>query len=223
MRLFSFRFATAALCGVTAMARAQGAPQLPSQLGPEARATILRLLDSARTVGLPTTPLTDKAAEGVLKGADDRRIVAALQTLTRQLGEASDLLGKGPLPYALLGATASALQAGVLPADLRRLVSATPGGTGDSRALVGALVTLVDLIAKRIPATTATASIEDLLKRRATEDQFVSLRAEVAQDILSGQSPEAALAIRARLYAKALDGAPGAQSPRRSPPARPPM
>jgi hypothetical protein len=216
--------------GAAGVARAQtaGAEQLPARLSTEARAVLQQLLDSARAVGIPTAPLADKAAEGVLKGADERRIVAAVQSLARQLGDAEAILGvdatSGPIASSLLGAAASALQAGVPRADLKRLAAAAPAPAAQSRPLVGALVTLVDLIAKHVSPATASASIEDLLRRRATEDHFAALRSDVAQDILGGQTPDGALANRTRAYVKALDGATAGQpaAPRRPPPAAPP-
>src|SRR6185369_10587917 len=93
---------------------------LPARLSADARATIERVIDSARVAGLPTAPLADKAAEGVLKGADDQRIVIAVRMLARELGEARGVVGATKDP-GLLTATASALHAGALPADLRRL------------------------------------------------------------------------------------------------------
>ena len=211
---------TVALIGIGAPAVAQSRPasQLPSQLASDARAAIQRILDSARVAGLPTEPLADKAAEGVLKGADDRRVVSAVQALFRRLLDARAILGSAS-DVALLGATASALQAGVSATDLRRLASAAPGAKPDSRALAGALITLVDFVAKRVPPATASASIEELLRRHATEDQFIALRSEVEQDILDGQLPEAALAARTRARVRMLDGALPIE---RSLPRRPP-
>src|SRR6476659_9419397 len=66
---------------------------LPQRLSPDVRATIERLMDSVRAAGLPTGPLADKAAEGVLKGADDQRILVAVRMLTHELGEARTILG----------------------------------------------------------------------------------------------------------------------------------
>lgn len=211
------RYLIVAGCLMAAVARAQSQSTLPAQLSADTRVTLQRLLDSARAAGLPTAPLVDKAAEGVIKGADEHRIVVAVETLLHRLSDARDVLGP-QASVSLLGATASALQAGVSSPDLKRLASMSPAST-DSRPLVGALVTLVDLIAKHVPRSAATASVEDLLRRRATEDQFLALRAQVAQDILGGQTPEAALAARTRAYIKTLDGA----SPPHPLPSRPPL
>jgi len=213
--IFAVAFASMAAPGA-AQARS---PQLPTQLSQDARVAIQRILDSARVAGLPTAPLADKASEGVLKGADDRRVVSAVQRLWRQLLDARAILGSAS-DVALLGATASALQAGVPASDLRRLTTPAQGAALDSRALAGALVILVDFVAKRVPPAAASASIEELLQRHATEDQFVALRNEVEQDILNGQLPEAALVTRTRARVKLLGAAPviDRSIPRRPPP-----
>jgi hypothetical protein len=198
-------------------ANASRAP-LPARLGTETRAAIERLIDSVGATGLPTSSLADKAAEGVLKGADDRRILAAVQSLARELGDARAVLG-GRTEPALLTATASALHAGVATADVRRLVRSTAAGA-DEPGLGIALVTLVDLVAKRVPASVATESLGELLGRRAPESQYVALRSEVEQDILDGRAPEAAMTARTRAHVRLLDepAASGRAVPVRRPP-----
>jgi len=203
-------------------ARAQtGVPPLPARLAPATRADIARLMDSARVAGLPVAPLADKAAEGVLKGADDARIVAAVRTLARELGDARLLLGDVH-DAVLLTATASALHAGVAPPDLRRLARGRAGEPPDAHALASALVTLVDLIAKQISPVSATSAVGELLERRATDAQFTALRVEVDQDIRAGVAPDAALSKRVRSQAETLDAlTPGGRPVKRPPPPPP--
>jgi hypothetical protein len=205
--------ALAVLCGcMPRVISAQGVPQ--DRLSPATRATVDRLIDSARVAGLPTAPLVDKIAEGTLKGADDERILRAVRTLARELGTARDALGP-TADVAVLGAAASALHAGVPEGDLRRMARA--GGNPEPAALASALVTLVDLVAKQVPVASATRSIEDLLNRRATEKQFATLRADVGQDILAGRSPEQSLITRTTAQLRALDPASLDVMPRRPP------
>ena len=192
---------------VASSAHAQATVTLPARLGADTRAAIERLIDSARTAGLPTGPLADKAAEGVLKGADDQRIITAVRTLARELGEARTLLGP-TRDHGVLTAMASALHAGASPAELRRLVRPPGSDAPESHTLATALVTLVDLVAKKISPATATIAVGELLKRRATDDQFVVLRSEVEQDIRGGTAPEAALTRRIRSHVELLDALP---------------
>ena len=209
-----FRVLAAAftLCSASLGAQQPARSPLPARLGAESRASIERIIDSARTVGLPTEPLTDKVLEGVLKGADDQRIVLAVQSLVRELGSARTVLGGASNP-ALLGATASALHAGVSVSDLRRLVRPPGDAVVDAGVLTSALVVLVDIVAKRVPTGLAVSAIGDLLQRGAPERQFVALRSEVEQDIIAGRPPEAALLERTRAQLRLLDADPLTANP----------
>lgn len=204
-----------ALCaGLSIAIAAPAAGQ--ERLSPATRASLDRLIDSARVAGLPASLLVDKVAEGTLKGADDERILRAVRTLARELGDARDALGGGSsTDVAVLGAAASALHAGVAASDLGRMGRA--GGSQEPGVLASALVTLVDLVAKRVPVAPAARSIEDLLNRRAGERQFTALRADVGQDILAGRSPEQALLSRTTAQLRALDPTPLGGMPRRPP------
>ena len=107
------------------------------------------------------------------------------------------------MSMALVG-LASALHAGVSPADVRRLVRPAPTDA-DAHVLATAMVTLVDLVAKRVPAPVAASSLAELVARRVPESQYVALRSEVEQDILDGHAPEAALVARTRAHLRLLD------------------
>lgn len=187
-------------------------PALPPALGVTARTTLVGLMDSARAAGLPVAPLADKAAEGVLKGADDARIVAAVRSLAMELGEARAALGSGA-SAALLGAAASALHAGIPAADLRGFAHPARGAPPGSDVLESALVTMVDLVAKHVEPSAATTAIRTLLDLHAPAAQFVALRTEVDQAIRAGEAPAAALDTRTRAHVQMLDGAPGAGPP----------
>ena len=170
---------------------------MPDRLGAASRATLDRLIDSARVAGLPRGPLYDKVSEGLLKGADDERIVRAVQSLARELGDARSALGT-EAPVAVLSAGASAIHAGVPSADLRRIAHPA-GATADPAMVTTALVTLVDLVVKRVPVALATSSIQSLMIRHATEKEFSDLRSGVEQDILAGRAPDASVAARLKL------------------------
>jgi len=169
---------------------------LPDRIAAPTRAAIDRLIDSVRASGIPSAPLVDKAAEGVLKGADDERILRAVRTLARELSEARTALD-GTSDISILGAGASALHAGVSTAELHRIAHPS-GKASEPRALASALVTLVDLVSKQVPVGVAASSIRLMLERGASERQFTALRGEVERDILAGRSPEASLAGRMR-------------------------
>jgi hypothetical protein len=172
----------------------QSAP--PDRLAPTTPASIERLADSLRSLGLPSRPLYAKAAEGVLKGADDARIMAAIRTLARELGEARAALGDESDEAELI-AGASALHAGAPASTLRRLRE----GRGPRRArgaLAVPLVVLADLASRGIPPAVAGASLEALAARNASDDQFTALRAAIERDIEAGRPPADAAAARTR-------------------------
>jgi hypothetical protein len=184
---------------LTLATQAAGAQQrlsLPERLSPPARASIERLADSLRGAGLPVQPLYAKAAEGVLKGADDTRIVAAIRTLARELGEARAALGVESDEAELI-AGASALHAGALASTLRRLRESR-GSRRAKGALAVPLVVLADLATRGIPPAVAGASLEALAARNASDDQFTALRAGIERDIEAGRPPVDATTARTR-------------------------
>jgi hypothetical protein len=73
-------------CGITGIACHYARPSAAHSS--PARVAIGRLIDSARSVGLPTAPLLSRVREGVLKGASDDRILAAVRASVRDEGQA---------------------------------------------------------------------------------------------------------------------------------------
>ena len=181
------------------------AADLPSQLSPATRQAIARLGDSLRAAHLPDEPLYSKAAEGLLKGADDVRILAAVRTLARELGEARAALGANVDDADLL-AGASALHVGATPAMLGQLRDTHRTAPVASRtSLATALVALTDLLTRRVPAPAAAAAIESLLARGAPADDFAALRAAVERDIGAGRTPESSVTQRTQTLLRGLD------------------
>jgi hypothetical protein len=171
------------------------AADLPAQLSASTRQAIARLGDSLRAARLPDEPLYAKAAEGVLKGADEARIVAVVRTLARELGEARAALGIGA-DAADLVAGASALHVGATPMMLKQLRETRVAAQGGASSLATPLVALADLLTRRVPALVAAAAIDSLVARRAGGDDFAALRAAVERDIDAGRAPEAAVTTR---------------------------
>jgi hypothetical protein len=179
------------------------AQELPASLSPATRQAIVQLGDSLRGAKLPADPLYSKAAEGVLKGADETRILAAVRTLARELGEARDALGASS-DDAELVAGASALHAGVPAAALRRLREASRGD-GRSASLATPLVVLADLLLRGVPAPAASGAIDSMVVRRAQSVDFAALRAGIERDIQAGRRPEEAMSARMRVVLDGLD------------------
>jgi hypothetical protein len=177
------------------------AQSLPPQLSHAGRDTLQRLVDSARAARLPWELLTAKAAEGVLKGADEPRIIRAVRQLTGELGAAISILPANA-PTGVVSAAASALHSGASRAELQKLTALHLG----EQDLAVALVALADLMANHVPSDLAASSIEELVKRRASEADFSAFRASVARDIANGQPPSAAVNSGVRDAVRTLDG-----------------
>ena len=185
-----------------ALAAQGSAPQLSASL----KASVDRVADSVRALGLPTEPLFAKAAEGTLKGADEARVMVAVRRLARELSDAKTALGDGATA-AELEAGASALHAGVgldLVARIGRAAKerATPG------RLVMPLVTLADMVARNVSSLAAVASIETLISRGAADSQFAGLRSDVERDIAAGERPDVAMQRRSASIVKGLENRP---------------
>jgi len=187
-------------------ASSSGAPQLASSL----KASVDRLADSVRMLGVPTDPLFAKAAEGTLKGADEQRVMIAVRRLARELSDAKAALGDGATG-AELEAGASALHAGVSPDLVARLGRASKERSTPGR-LVMPLVTLADMVARNVSAQAAVASLETLISRGAVDAQLSNLRSEVERDIAAGERPDLAVQRRSASIVRGLEARPPALS-----------
>lgn len=200
---------TAGVALVLALMPVVVAPQTPSSsyafpegLSTATRAVLTRIADSARATDLPTEPLVAKAAEGLLKGADEARIVTAVRVLAGHLGAARALLPVSA-SRGTLTAAASAMRAGIPRESIRELAGANPGSDAD---LGLALITLTDLAASGIPTERAERAVIALLHRGAPERELPALRAAIAHDVASGIAPETALDARLKTIVRTLEG-----------------
>ena len=168
---------------------------LPTQLSAPTRATLERLIDSARVAGLPVDPLYSKVREGVFRSADEARVIAAVQRLGRDLGDARSAVGDSAQPEEIT-AGANALRAGIRPADLSRLQDAR--GRRPDQPLTVALVVLADLATRGVPPAMAAASVNELVARKVPDGSLMSFRQNVERDLVGGRSPASALDARTR-------------------------
>lgn len=173
------------------------AADLPAELSPATRRAIERLADSLRDARLPSDPVYAKAAEGVLKGATEARILGAVRAMAHELGDARDALG-AEVDQVEIVAGASALHAGVPVATLRRLREASNQQKAGGHSLTTPLIVLADLVTRRVPAPIASAAVDSLVARGAPSADFDALRAAVERDILAGRAPDAAALTRTR-------------------------
>ena len=156
------------------------------------------VIDSVRAAGLPVEPLVQRALEGAAKRASADRIVAAVRLLADELGIARAALGPASTPPELVAA-ASALRAGVRPADLTELRQRRSTG------LTVSLAAVTDLVTSGVPPDSAAAAV--LALAAARDDQIVAFRRAVERDIALGAPPAAAAAVR--VNAAVNDLAPG--------------
>lgn len=184
-------FAIALCCAAPHVLAAQDA-RLDSRLDAPTRDAVVRIIDSARTAGIPGEPLVQKALEGASKHAGDARILAAVRMLARDLGDARAALGASSSDAEVI-AGASALHAGIAPAALTRMRASRSQGS-----LTVALAVLADLVARGVPGDTATSVISALTVAGAPDEELLRFRQGVELDIAQGAAPTAALGGRAR-------------------------
>ncbi len=153
--------------------------RLAARLRPEVRVAVERLMDSARAVGLPAEPLARKALEGESKGADSARIVAAVRTLARLLGDARQSIGPGASEPDLV-AGAAALRAGAAPARLTALAALR-----SHESLAVPLSVLADLLTAGVAPDQAWNQVHDMASRDAPDAAFLALR----ERLTGGGSP----------------------------------
>ena len=177
-------------CAPAALA-AQDA-RLDSRLDAHTRDSVVALIDSVRAGGIPGEPLVQKALEGASKHADGARILAAVRTLSRELGDARAALGAASSDAEVV-AGAGALHAGIAPAALARMRAARAHGS-----LTVALAVLADLVARGVPGDTATTVISALTGAGAQDAELLRFQQGVERDIAQGATPSAAIGVRAR-------------------------
>jgi hypothetical protein len=150
------------------------------------------LVDSARTLGIPTEPVVDKALEGAAKRAPNERIIVVVRSRFRELVAARGALGSGAMDAELIAA-ADALHAGASPQVISTLRGRRPGVP-----LTIPLAVLADLIARGVPADTASGAVLALAATPATDAQFAALRDDIERDIAKGAPPAIAASVRTR-------------------------
>ena len=148
--------------------------RLQTRLPSEVASQVQQLVDSAAQIGLPTEPLIQKALEGQSKGADGTRIVAAVRTLSGQLGDASTALGPGA-PEADIVAGAACLKAGASPEMITELRRLRP-----EQSVAVPLGVLSDLVALGVDVPKAWDQVHSLAAAHGPDTDFLALRDRVS-------------------------------------------
>lgn len=186
--LVTFALASAAL----APAGAQD-PRIGTRLDAPSRAAIAALVDSARAQGIPVAPLMEKVYEGMGKGADGPRIVAAVRSLTLEMASAHRALGTVASADEIKAA-ASAMHAGVPAVELGKMKKQS----GLRRSLTLPFTVLADIVSRGVPVETAANAIRSLMGAGAKDADINTFQRNVRVDIEKGAPPAAAAETRAK-------------------------
>jgi hypothetical protein len=115
-----------------------------------------------------------------------------VRTLAGELGRSRDALGRASRS-AEITAGAHALHAGVPAADLSKLRQAAVG-----RQLTTPLTVLTDLVARGVPAATASTAVVTLARDGLHDADFSAFQRAVRLDIERGADPATAVLTRTR-------------------------
>jgi hypothetical protein len=184
-------------CAAVASAGAQD-PRIGSRLDAPTRAAITALVDSARAQGIPVEPLMEKVYEGMGKGADGPRIVAAVRSLTLEMARAHSALGTIATPDEIKAA-ASAMHAGVPAVELGKMKKQS----GLRRSLTLPFTVLADIVSRGVPVETAANAIRSLMGAGARDADINTFQRNVRVDIEQGAPPAAAVETRAKAVSPA--------------------
>ena len=201
----------ATLVVAAASAQAQD-PRLARKLDAPTLAAVEALIDSARTAGIPTEPLADKAQEGAFRKWTSEQIIAKVRARAMQLGVAKRALAPATDQEILAGA--DALQWGVPEATLAQLRRVRTGSE-----LTIPVSVLADLVARGVQLDTASAVVIALASSNMRDTDMIKFRQTVERDIALGSLPGAAIATRAE---SAGDLNVGSQAPANNGPPRAP-
>jgi hypothetical protein len=177
--------------------------RLVGRLPDATRTQVDGILNTARSAGLPTEPLVDRALEGAAKRAAGDIIVRAVNRLLDELRTARLAFGEQAHP-AELAAGASALRAGATRADLVRLKQLRP-----NQPLTVPAGVLADLVAAGVATETGIAAVLALASKAGDAD-YIAFRRNVERDIAQGASPAASVGVRLRAVSEMAADAPPA-------------
>jgi hypothetical protein len=163
-----------------------------TRLDRRVQAEVAALVDTARSLGIPSEPVVDKALEGAAKRAPNDRIINVVRSRFRELVAARAALGGGAMDAEIIAA-ADALHAGASPQVITALRTRRPGAP-----LTVPLAVLADLIARGVPADTASQAVLALATKPATDAEFAAMRDDIERDIAKGAPPAIAAGLRTR-------------------------
>jgi hypothetical protein len=168
-------------------------PRIGNRLDAPTRAALTALVDSARAQGIPTEPLFEKVLEGMSKGADGPKIVAAVRSLTMEMANAHRELGTVASADEIKAA-ASAVHAGVPAVELGKMKKESKL----RRSLTLPFTVLADIVSRGVPVSTAANAVRSLVGAGARDADINKFQRNVSEDIQQGAPPAAAAETRAK-------------------------
>ena len=173
------------LCGLlfVSVLRAQSASDL-DRAAEQRIDTIVRDFDRR---GLPTDLLRAKIAEGTAKGATLTRIADAVALLASRVDSVARLLAPA-VSAAELHAGAEALSLGISAPSLRTLRRAAGQRSAEPYFLF-----VIRLVRRGVTQDQAVRAARALIDRQVASSTLLALADDLARDVASGVSPDAAL------------------------------
>lgn len=172
-----------------AMAPLTDDQRLVGRLDDRTREAVLAVVNAARTEGLPTEPIIDKALEGASKRASGTQIVSVVRSLIGDLKRAREALGPGS-SLKDVEAGAHALRAGISVAELERLRTARAASP-----VASALEVMTILTNDGVPADSIAPRVVSLVLAGASDEQLTTLRQEIKRYMAGGVAAHAAVAL----------------------------
>lgn len=153
---------------------------------------VARILESARSRGLPIDPILSKVRFAVVVHAPPSKIVATAQAVATRLEAARAIVAPHGAPGDI-AAGEEALSFDVPRDVLRKVVQASP-----NHSVAVPIGVLTQLVVSGVPAGKAGEIVTELIKRGASAAQLVALGNDVNADVQSGARAVESADIRMR-------------------------
>lgn len=183
----------AALVSASVVSAGAQDPRTGPKLDNPTKVAVLAIIDTARAQGIPVEPLMEKMYEGLGKGADGPKILAAVRNLALEMSIAHSALG-AVASTDEIKAAASAMHAGVPAVELGKLKKQS----GLRRSLTLPFTVLADIVSRGVPVRTAANAIRSLVGAGAKDKDINDFQRNVKEDIQQGAPPAAAAETRAK-------------------------
>ena len=184
--IIAFGFTVA--CAAAASAQT-GLERAKAALPPEAARNLEQTVANARSRGLPTAPLVDKALEGIAKHAPPNAIVEAVRRRLELLARADAALRPSGLATAdVVTAVADVMQRGVSEEIVKRATA----GKREGEPIDLALHTLADLMDRGVPVDVAFEMLSSWRDHHGSAEQLRQMPPAVERLVGEGASPASA-------------------------------